>query len=260
MIYLCVPSYDEAATVGLLLWKIRRVFSDFPREYQLLVADDGSSDQTAELLEPYAKVLPLTVVRHGTRQGYAASVEELLRLALERSDRPKRDCAILMHADFCHDPASLPEFVKRIESGADLVVGECRLEGEPSRGQRWLRHAAPWLLRGRLGVPGVRDIVSGYAAIRLIALRNATRAQTGRLLSAGDGWTANAELYARVAHHARRIDTVEVIERHDLRTRPTRRAPWASARAIWREGRRLDVPPAPPPRPTAPAEPAAGTA
>ena len=40
MIYVCIPSHNEAPTVGLLLWKIRQVFSGFPREYHLLVVDD----------------------------------------------------------------------------------------------------------------------------------------------------------------------------------------------------------------------------
>ena len=34
-----------------------------PREYQLLVADDGSRDDTPGRLEPYARVLPLTIVQ-----------------------------------------------------------------------------------------------------------------------------------------------------------------------------------------------------
>src|SRR6478752_3608668 len=63
MIYVCIPSCDEAPTVGLLLWKIRQVFAAFPREYQLLVLDDGSTDSTAAVLEPYARVLPLTIIR-----------------------------------------------------------------------------------------------------------------------------------------------------------------------------------------------------
>src|SRR5919201_5826728 len=109
MIYVCIPSHDEAATVGLLLWKIRQVFAGFPREYQLLVLDDGSTDATTEVLEPYARVLPLTVIRHPERRGYAASVEELLRAAVKRTDRPKRDCAILMHADLSHDAAVIPD-------------------------------------------------------------------------------------------------------------------------------------------------------
>src|SRR3989475_9073856 len=87
MIYVCVPAHNEARTVCLVLWKVRQVFTAFPRQYQLLVADDGSSDGTGVVLASYAKVLPLTVVTHRERQGYAKSLEELLRLALQRTDR-----------------------------------------------------------------------------------------------------------------------------------------------------------------------------
>src|ERR687894_29536 len=136
MIYICIPSYNEAQTIGLLLWKVRQVFAGFPREYHLLVLDDASSDATAEVLERYTRVLPLTVTRHRERLGYAASVEELLRQAVEHTDRPKRDAAVLMHADFAHSPSFLPDFVRRIESGADLVIAQGKLEGEQSRSRR----------------------------------------------------------------------------------------------------------------------------
>src|SRR5438128_12061006 len=94
MIYVCVPVHNEARTAGLVLWKVRQVFTAFPREYQLLVLDDASTDGTGEVLASYAKVLPMTVVTHRERRGYAAALEALLRLALQRTDRPKRDCAI----------------------------------------------------------------------------------------------------------------------------------------------------------------------
>jgi dolichol-phosphate mannosyltransferase len=232
MIYVCIPSHDEAPTVGLLLWKIRQVFAAFPREYQLLVLDDASADTTGEVLEPYARVLPLTVIRHAARQGYAASVEALLRKAVDLTDRPKRDAAILMHADFAHNPQVIPDLVRRLESGADLVVAQGRLEGQPSGGHRFVRRHGPSLLRGIVSVPGVKDILSGFACIRLVALRNAIRSQQGRLLVT-DGWAANAELYWRAGRYARRIETVPADERHDLRTRPSRTQPWATAAALW---------------------------
>ena len=182
MIYVCVPSYNEAPTIGLLLWKVRQVFAGFPREYQLLVLDDGSSDNTAEVLERYTRVLPLTVTRHKERRGYASSVEDLLRQAVERTDRPKRDCAILMHADFAHGPNFIPDLVRRIESGADIVVAQSKLQGEPSRTRRLVRRLAPVLLRGAVSVPGVSDLVSGFSIFRLVTLRNAFRSSPGPLL------------------------------------------------------------------------------
>lgn len=245
MIYVCVPCHNEADTVGLLLWKVRQVFTEFQREYQLLVGDDASTDHTSETLTPYTKVLPLTVVRHRRREGYARTVEELLRLATERTDRPKRDCAIVLHADFTHAPAALPDIVRRLDSGADLVVGQGRLtpEGEPSRGYRLLRHWARLLVPRRARVPGVRDPLSGFLAFRLITLKSAMRSWPDPLLRT-DSWAANAELAAKAARHARRVDTVEVAERHDLRQRSSRLAPWGEARALWRHrGALRDLPP-----------------
>ena len=245
MIYVCIPCYNEAPTVGLLLWKIRQVFSGFPREYHLLLIDDGSTDTTAEVLEPYARVLPLTLVRHETRRGYAASVEALLRLAVERTDRPKRDGAILMHADFAHSPSFIPDFLRRLESGADIVVAQSTLAGERSRARRLVRRFAPLLLRSRVRVPGVADVVSGFLAFRLVTLRNALKAQEGPLLTA-EGWTANAELIGKTARHARRVETIPTVERHDLRQRPSRVQPWETALAVWHWRGKLPV--APPPR------------
>jgi hypothetical protein len=231
MIYVCVPVHDEAKTAGLVLWKVRQVFTTFQREYQLLVCDDGSSDGTGDVLARYDRVLPMTVVTHRERRGYASSLEELLRLALHRTDRPKRDCAITLPADFAYSPDAMDEMVKRVESGADLVVAEQVKEaGERPRIQRWVRRWAPRLLRVR----GVRDTVSGFLALRLITLRQALRQDAERSLLETDGWCANAELLARLVPHARRVDSVPVTGRYDLRQRPTRIRTWQALLSVWR--------------------------
>ncbi|HYU36919.1 MAG TPA: DUF3108 domain-containing protein, partial [Gemmatimonadales bacterium] len=224
------PVHDEARTAGLVLWKVRQVFTAFPREYQLLVLDDASTDGTPEVLASYAKVLPMTVVTHRERQGYARSLEELLRLALQRTDRPKRDCAITLHADFVHSPESMEDMVKHLESGADLVVAELvQQRGRVSRALGLARRWTPRLLR----VAGLRDTVSGFIALRLIVLRQALRRDTTRLLET-EGWCASAELVARLAPHARRLDAVPAAARYDLVQRPSRVKPWRQLLEAWR--------------------------
>ncbi len=233
MIYVCVPVHNEAKTVGLVLWKVRQVFTAFQREYQLLVCDDASTDGTGEVLARYDRVLPLTVVSNRQRVGYAGSVEALLRLALQRTDRPKRDCAITLPADFLYSPESMDDMVKLIESGADLVAAEQVAEaGAHSTAQRWVRRWAPRLLRVR----GVRDSVSGFLALRLITLRQALRLEGDqpRALLQTDGWCANAELLARLVPHARRVETLPVTGRYDLRQRPSRLRPWHTLMDVWR--------------------------
>lgn len=241
MIYVCVPVHNEASTVGLVLWKVRQVFTAFEREYQIIACDDGSNDGTNEVLASYARVLPLTIVTHKKREGYARSLEELLRIALQRTDRPKRDCAITLHADFVHPPEAMEEMVKRLESGADLVVAEqdktvnaASDEHRPavaSWPERIVRRWAPRLL----GVAGdVKDSISGFVALRLIVLRQATRAAPAAPLLTTDGWAANAELLARLGGHARRIEVVPSAARYDLKQRPSRTRLLPQLLSLWR--------------------------
>ncbi len=245
MLYFCIPTHDEAPTVGLLLWKIRRVLEDSAREYQLLVGDDGSTDATGEVLEAYAKSLPLTVLRSARRLGYAATVERLLKEALRRSDRHKRDAVILLPADFTFDPAELSEFLKRIDSGADLVVGEATLIGEDDPWRRRVRRWAPRLLGRRVRVPGIRDIVSGVAAFRLVTLRAAFRDRPERWLQS-EGWAAYAELVSWAAAGARQVESVPITERVERRQRDSRHEAWDRAKSLWAARRHLVAPPANP--------------
>jgi hypothetical protein len=123
----------------------------------------------------------------------------------------------------------MEDMVKHLESGADLVVAELvEQRGRVSRALGLARRWAPRLLR----VAGLRDTVSGFLALRLIVLRQALRRDTTPFLQT-EGWCASAELVARLAPHARRLDTVPVAARYDLVQRPSRVRPWRQLLEAW---------------------------
>jgi hypothetical protein len=228
VIYICIPAHDEERTIGVMLWKIRGIMAEFRRDYQILVVDDASTDSTERVLAPYRRILPLTVIRHERRRGYAASLETLLREAVRRAPYPRRDAVVTLQADFTEDPEDVPAFIRRIEAGADVVAGRAVIRDAPG-GVRWRWRALGYLARRFQRPEGVTDPLAGFRAYRVITLRKALETAPGPRLLHRDGVAANVELLQAVAPHARRVDEMAVEVRPGRRQRPSRADAWRSA-------------------------------
>ena len=247
MLYICVPAYNEAPTIGLLLWRIRKVLEEHPREYELIVLDDGSTDATADTLKPYQEVLPLTLLRHERCLGYAAALDTLARTAVKRTRYPRRDAMILLQGDFTDQPEHIPELVKRFEGGADVVIAEQPPSPRVPAAVRRLRLLAPWVVRPFLRVAGVTDPFGTFRLFRIAVLRDVIREAGDSPITQWSGWAANVELLVKATKLARRVETVTLDPRYDLRPRATRVRPLAAALDLYRfgwahRGRRITSP------------------
>jgi len=238
LLYICIPAHNEASTIGVLLWRIRKVFQGYSREYEIVVYDDASTDGTSEVLSPYTEVAPLTVIRGETRIGYGKALEILVREASRRTRYPRRDAMILMQGDFTDQPDGLPDLVKRFEGGADIVLATRGVAGEPAAVRR-LRQLAPWALRFSVGIDGIADPYASFRLFRISLLRDLIKSMGEKPLLSSDGWSANVELLMNTVPLARRVETVPLESRYDLRVRPSRIRPFGDAMAIFRFGRSL---------------------
>lgn len=231
MIYICIPAYDEERTAGIVLWKIRKVMADFQRDYQVLFLDDASTDSTFEVVEPYGRVLPLTIIRNERREGQAASLDRLFREAIRRCDYPRRDVVVTLQADFTDEPLAIPTLVKRIEGGADLVVAAQDPDGTSlPRSVRWVRRGLPWLERRHEFPEGITDPLSRLRAYRVGLLKRAYKENGDEPLLSRDGWAGSLELLLTVAPHTRRIEEIPSEVRYDRHLRPSRVSLWHVAR------------------------------
>jgi hypothetical protein len=88
-----------------------------------------------------------------------------------------------------------------------------------------------------VGVAGVRDLFATLRLFRVSVIRDLVKERGDAPLLEGDGWSANADLLLRASPHARRVETVELAPRYDVRDRPSRIRPWADAMTLLRFAR-----------------------
>ena len=116
-----IPTYNEASNLPTL---VPQVLAQDAR-LEILVVDDNSPDGTGPLADALALANPRVHVLHREgKLGLGSAYITGFRWALERG----YEYVFEMDADFSHDPAHLPEFLKAAAS-ADLVLGSRYLGG-----------------------------------------------------------------------------------------------------------------------------------
>ena len=111
--FVVIPAYNEASRIGKVIEGVKK----FTRN--ILVVDDGSKDKTSEIAEKAG----VKVLRHRLNLGKGATMKTGVEAAFDLG----AEAIILLDADGQHDPKHLPEFIKKIDEGHDIVFGSRNL-------------------------------------------------------------------------------------------------------------------------------------
>ncbi len=208
---LVIPAYNEAPRIAGTLAACRAYLDALPYRGELLLADDGSSDTTAQLGRDFATNHPGTRVISIPHAGKAAALRAGMNAATG-------DLIAFSDADLATPLSYLADFVQRACRGADLVIGS--REGATARriDEPAYRH-----FMGRvfnrivqlLVLPGIDDTQCGFKLFTREAAR--TLLEVARLYRdespvSGARVTAfDVELLAIARRRRMRIDMVPVV-------------------------------------------------
>ncbi len=118
-----VPAYNEEAVLDLFYTDLRAEIGKLPYDCAIIFVNDGSSDQTPQILDRIAEADPAVKAIHLSRNfGHQAA----LSAGLEAADG---DYIITMDADGQHPPVLLKDMLRLAESGYDIVLTQ-RIEKE----------------------------------------------------------------------------------------------------------------------------------
>ncbi len=144
-----IPACNEVKGLQRFLPKLMERYAHF----EVIVVDDGSSDETAT----FAASCGAKVISHPYQRGNGASIKTGARAATG-------DILVFMDGDGQHDPDDIPKLLAPLDHGFDMAVGARNRQGQAS----WLRHFGNGLynrLASKVVGRQVKDLTSGFRAV-----------------------------------------------------------------------------------------------
>jgi dolichol-phosphate mannosyltransferase len=216
MIVVVLPAYNEASCIGDLLSSFCEAIAEEGKACRLIVVNDGSADETGNIVSGFADRVPLELINHPQNRGLAEAIKTGLLRAVETCS--DRDTIVTMDADNSHLPGLLFRMVRLIREGNDVVIASRYQHGAKIRGlstyRRFLSYAAAILFRRILPMHGVRDYTCGYRAYRAALLRRAFQEYGDEFISE-PGFSCMVDILIKLRKFDPIVEEVPLILRYD---------------------------------------------
>ncbi len=165
---LVIPTLNEAGNIPTLVTRLRETLDPLAIAYELIVVDDDSQDNTAEVVRELARTDARIrlFVRQGQR-GLSGAVAHGWK-------QTNADLLGVIDADLQHPPEILPKLLEAIANGNDIAIASRYATNSNDSVSEWSRlrqlisRAGTWVtapLQKRQGIR-VKDPLSGFFVVR----------------------------------------------------------------------------------------------
>lgn len=145
-----IPALNEEAGISRVIEDVGRALGDI--RHEIIVVNDGSTDQTAAV----AQELGAHVINNPVSMGYGFSLKRGFREA-------RYEYAVITDADGTYPQERIPDLLRKLDEGFDMVVGIRR--GASINTQNPVRLLFKWICEFVIGKK-IPDINSGFRAVR----------------------------------------------------------------------------------------------
>lgn len=154
------PVYNEEDVIEEFMTRVQKSIAPMAdtHDFEIILVDDGSRDQSLEIMKRMSKAEPrLTVIELSRNYGQTAALQAGI-------DGAKGDIIITMDSDLQHFPEEIPQFVAKLSEDFDIVYGwrHKRAEGVV---RRWPSRIANLIIKKISGID-VHDFGTTYRAYR----------------------------------------------------------------------------------------------
>lgn len=218
MILVLLPAYNEEDSLPRLLPKIKTTLENFGEDYRILVCNDGSRDKTQEMLEDYAKTLPIEIIRHKINRGLGESSRDLFERASELT-KPG-DVIVRLDCDDTHEPEFIPSIVAKVREGYDVVIASRFAPGGGQLGvnayRAFISRGANLFMKVFFPIKGLREYSCGFRGYNAAKIQEAIGFFGNNFIQLkGLGFTCTLEKLVKLKLIGARFGEVPFVLRYD---------------------------------------------
>lgn len=165
---LIVPAYNEQHLIADHLALLVQYLQNRVAGFEILMVDDGSTDQTVRVVRQVCETLPqVRLLEQVHNQGKGRAIQRGVQ-------ESRGEFILFMDADLPYELEAVEAFMAALRAGADLAIGSRHMAGSQIRGVPALRYLSGQvfsMLVALLMFPGIRDTQCGLKGFRAEAAR-----------------------------------------------------------------------------------------
>lgn len=220
MIWVLLPAYNEEQALRPLVGRIAAAMNDFGYAYRIVVVDDGSVDETPQILRELAETYPIDVLTHPYNRGLGETGRDGFEYISEHA--APDDLIIRMDCDDTHDPKYIKPMVDKINEGFEVVTTSRYASGGGQTGvdlyRRTISRIANLLMKAVFPIRGVWEYTCGYRAYRASFVHDALAVFGNRFIDLkGMGFTGTVEKIIKCKLLRANVAEVPFVLRYDMK-------------------------------------------